>query len=48
MVRVGCTKGSLRAIWRLRKLVATRTPKGHDIIAARVLPCVLRALGRKG
>jgi acyl-CoA thioesterase I len=24
------------------------TPKGHDAIAARMLPCVLRALGRKG
>jgi lysophospholipase L1-like esterase len=24
------------------------TPNGHDIIAARMLPCVLRALGRKG
>ncbi|MGD0565309.1 MAG: GDSL-type esterase/lipase family protein [Roseiarcus sp.] len=23
------------------------TPKGHDIIAARMLPCVMRALGRK-
>lgn len=24
------------------------TPKGHDAIAARMLPCVMRALGRKG
>ena len=24
------------------------TPHGHDIIAARMLPCVVRALGRKG
>jgi acyl-CoA thioesterase-1 len=24
------------------------TPQGHDIIAARMLPCVIRALGRKG
>jgi hypothetical protein len=23
------------------------TPQGHDIIAARMLPCVMRALGRK-
>jgi hypothetical protein len=24
------------------------TPSGHDKIAARILPCVMRALGRKG
>ena len=24
------------------------TPSGHDKIAARMLPCVMRALGRKG